>query len=424
MAIAAGAGVTAMAEPLLDRRAFWAGLCALLAAPAAASTYAAAPRLRRGVNLHHLLSWPETTGEGASLDYVWPPFRRAENAISDDELARLAAMGFDYLRVTVDPGIFLAAKEPRFKELTELTVAMARRLIGAGFSVILDLHPTEVNPAYGPKKVVDGVDGPVFLAYARIVEKLARAFDALPHDRFLFEMMNEPWLYTPRDMEQWQRMMTLLHAKARAAAPELPLVVTGAKWSDAKALMQLDLAPFRDSNVFYTFHYYDPHTWTHQGVESDAETRHLSGLRWPPERGNIDAVTKAAVVHAEEATASSGFTAAAREKRAARDVLTDYFRTGHDPARVVDDFAAVAQWAKSNRLSSDRIFLGEFGCVKTALGQTLPDRLPWFSAVREAAEANGFPWALWVYKGYGGMAVVSDEEVDWPLVDAIGLRHP
>jgi len=408
----------------IDRRAFCAGICSLPATVASASSGMAGPGLRRGVNVHNLLSWPESTGEGASFAYAWPPFRGPDHSISNAELARLTGLGFDYLRVTLDPGIFLATKGARFDELTEIAVATARRLISAGFSVIVDLHPTDANPAYGPRSVVDAVDGPIFRAYANVVEKLAGAFDKLPHDHVLFEMMNEPWLDTPAEMKRWQEMMPLLHAKARSAAPDLPLVVTGARWSDAKALMQLDITPFKRSNVFYTFHYYDPHTWTHQGVDSDAETRHLSGLRWPPDRGNVSAVTKSAAIHAEEATSSAGFSVAAREKRAAKDALAAYFRTGHTPERIAEDFAAVGQWAKDNGIASDRVFLGEFGCVGTALGQPLPDRIPWFAAVRAAAEANGFPWALWVYKGYGGMALVSGEQVDRPLADAIGLRNP
>ena len=52
------------------------------------------------------------------------------------------------------------------------------------------------------------------------------------------------------------------------------------------------------------------------------------------------------------------------------------------------------------------------------------DRARWIGDVREEAEAHGFIWAAWVYRGSGGFALVRDEasgELDPAVSTALGL---
>jgi endoglucanase len=384
-----------------------------------ASADLAFPSLRRGINLHHLLNWPDTRDGAGRTVYVWPPFETDNYKITDDELSRLKTMGFDFLRVTADPGIFIAADETRMRHLTRLAGQTAIRLISAGFNVIFDLHPVSVNPEFAPLKLVEGVETDSFKRYADVVEQLARELHDLPHDKFAFELMNEPWLADKAEIARWQPMMELLHKRARKGSPTLPLVLTGAMWGDARALMQLDLKPFEGSNVIYTFHYYDPHTFTHQGVDGD-EGAFLAGLQWPANHSNIAKVRDDAFARIDllkkpdaEARQLKGVTAT---------LLSDYELTAHDRHRVRSDFAAVARWASDHRIPAQRVFLGEFGCVvsasKTPLGE---DRVQWLRTIRDTAQEFGFGWSLWAYKGYGGMALFNEGKIDEGIARALDL---
>jgi endoglucanase len=157
--------------------------------------------------------------------------------------------------------------------------------------------------------------------------------------------------------------------------------------------------------VLYTFHYYDPHLYTHQGVDSD-DTRFVSGLTWPatPESAAIVMTRAAALVAGRHDLSPAGRN---RELAILRRRLDSVIADHYDPRQVRADFGEVAQWARSNGVPTNRILLGEFGCVISSLGLPLgPDRLDWFAAVRSAAEENGFGWAYWAYKGYGGMEFV------------------
>ncbi len=85
--------------------------------PASARASDLAPTLRRGINIHNALNWPQVEKGDGPTRYVWPPFREATNPVTDEEFRRLKAMGFDFIRVTVDPSIFIVTEGPRRDEL-------------------------------------------------------------------------------------------------------------------------------------------------------------------------------------------------------------------------------------------------------------------------------------------------------------------
>ncbi len=72
--------------------------------------------------------------------------------------------------------------------------------------------------------------------------------------------------------------------------------------------------------------------------------------------------------------------------------------------------------------------MGEFGAVlqPTATAEVRASRVAWLRAVRSAAEANGFPWAYWAYKGYGGMTLLTEAPaaaMDVDVLKALGLPN-
>ena len=54
-----------------------------------------------------------------------------------------------------------------------------------------------------------------------------------------------------------------------------------------------------------------------------------------------------------------------------------------------------------------------------------PERLRWFSDVREEAEARGFAWAAWVHSGSIGFSLVKRDgslELDPGIAQALGFE--
>ncbi len=153
----------------------------------------------------------------------------------------------------------------------------------------------------------------------------------------------------------------------------------------------------------------------------------MSKLPWPPSAGSLDAELAAARERArsDRALASSErVRAAERAERA----LREYFSENNGPTRIQADFEAVARWADTHGVPRGAILLGEFGVVRfhrQYRGALDEHRTLWLRTVREAAEASGFGWSVWTYRGDGGMALVDEEDVlafDQPSLRALGLN--
>jgi len=330
------------------------------------------------------------------------------------------ALGFDFVRLTVDPGIWIAEGVGRADQLERHYLDCVETLLASDLNVVFDLAAVDNHPDYAPLRLISPEDPQNFASYARMVARAARLLSGASSDRVALELFNEPPMVGDAGEARWAAMQRLLHNRARDAAPDLALILTAAHWGDGAALTRLDPSPYKDSNVLFTFHYYDPHLFTHQGTKTGAIS-YISGLDWPltAERANR------AQTDAEQAAAADGQASASLRDQIQRAFAGASARP-HDEATISRDFDAVAAWAHSNVVVSKRILLGEFGCVLSSRGRPTGEaRLRWLSAVRRAAEARGFGWAYWALKGYGGMELVDQQGAfHADLVAPLGLKAP
>ena len=113
--------------------------------------------------------------------------------------------------------------------------------------------------------------------YADFWRALARHWSALDPERVFFEILNEPEL---RDRYRWSGVQSKLADAIRQGAPRHTIIATGAHWSDDDDLVFLE--PLRDNNVIYTFHFYQPQIFTHQGATWSVNYWHyLKGVPYP-----------------------------------------------------------------------------------------------------------------------------------------------
>jgi endoglucanase len=410
-------------------RWLWLLLALLIAAaPAAAATRDEAP-FRRGASVHNMLNWATVTADG--VHYAWPPFQGAQRDVPDVLINHLYEAGFDFIRLTVDPGPFLQFKGRQRDELDRILVVAVRRFLAHGLAVIVDFHANEHVPAYAPIKLVQGIDDPLFRDYVAMIGRTARVLAGLGPPKVGIEPMNEPpYGYDPSTTRRWQAMLETLHRAIRSAARDLTIVLTGAHGGDRDGLIALDPAPFAGSKVLYSIHYYEPHDFTHQGVEtSEPAARHwrfLSGLPYPSNSIPREEAWRRIEDNILLADLSAG------ERRLAlsetkRKVLA-YLDAGYDRARVVRDFDAVGAWARRNGIAPQSILLGEFGVVRTYgsyRGADTASRVAWLGDVRTEAERRSFGWAIWDVKDSGGMAIVESDDsttLDHDTLRALGLK--
>lgn len=387
------------------------------------------PTFGRGINLARLHSLPQEDPSKPGA-FLWPPFQGALAEIGDDEIARLKAVGFDFVRLPVAPAPFLSAPEKRRKILLDALYHTVKRLQAAGFAVLIDVHPDHSDPNWSAEKILSAPEGRAFRGYSDFLRELARFSKSLPAGRVALGLMNEPQqachLSGPGD---WTRMQPLLYSAVREVAPVLPLVLTTGCFSSPEALPHLDMRLY-DDNTLVDVHYYRPYMFTHQGLPfASGGTRYIAGLDYPGPGAdkNLTLFRSMQFIQQREA---DGAAVASDALSQAKTVVDTYYddRPVVDRPYVEGHFAAIRSWVEEQKIDPRRLIVGEFGAARQPQG--MPDikgRTLWLKHVREAAEGNGFGWALWDYNagdGYSGFGLVFDNpsrRIDPAMIDALGL---
>ncbi|RWC49992.1 MAG: glycosyl hydrolase family 5 [Mesorhizobium sp.] len=399
---------------------------ALGSLPIAPTAHAAAPQFRRGVN-----AWPwfSLTREfpAPRTDYDWPPFQSQRPVPTPDDLGRLRRAGLDFIRLPVDPGPFLAADAAtRGKLLDMLDVAVSATL-DAGLGIIVNVQANGATHYWNPDRMVSSTAAPAFDLYRGLVAELAGRLERFRPSKVALEPVNEPSQTCASNV--WSQVQLSLLTAARALSATLPLVVTGGCGSMVSGLTALDpapLAPFEP--ILFTFHFYEPYLFSHQGAPWMREPvyRSLNNVPWPASAGSLEqtlASVRARMAQDTETAEDAKQAAYAETER----VLKVYFDAKPDRWFVDKYLAEVRAWADGHGLAPERIIMGEFGALRTDaryVAAPNPDRARYIADVRQSAEAFGFPWAFWDLFDGMGMMDDSTRALDPAMVEALGLVMP
>jgi hypothetical protein len=359
-------------------------LAATLPIPAAAAPPPARLlALARGLNVAHWFRFPPSWAEADVIGYL-----------RDADLARIKAAGFTFLRLPIDPA-FACLPDWRWhpNRLRQLE-AVIGRVMAAGLAVVVEPHPVS--------STIFDAD---LAARARVFtfwRDLAPAMARLSPELVFLELLSEP-IFRGREGE-WHAMQQALLAEVRARAPRHTVIVTGTEWSSINGLLQLP--KLADPNLVYTFHFYWPMQFTHQGTSyAGPAFGGLRGLPWPATPA--EACLAALPPQADEA---------------ATRLAQWYCRQGNDAARLVAEVGRARAWAEGHGVT---LLAGEFGA-----GCNPPDRatkVRFMRDVRLAMQANRVGWALWALdscQGIGADSKVRDFSLPADYLGALGRSLP
>ncbi|WP_375454519.1 glycoside hydrolase family 5 protein [uncultured Methylobacterium sp.] len=401
-----------------------------LALALAGRARAAAPpepiALRRGISLW---PWFSLTREfpAPRTEYDWPPFQADRPVPNAEDLRRLAGAGFDFVRLPIDPGPFAAATGVRREQLFGTLTEAVDLILASRLSLVLNLQANAATHHYNPERFYGSVAAPLFPAYRDVVVALARRFGARAPGRIALEPVNEP----PQacGAVAWNRVQAALLTAARAASPGITLVATGACGGLAAGLAALDPGAFAAlAPLVFTFHFYEPYLFSHQGapwMTDEPVYRALNGVPWPARAGRLDETLAAvrARMRADTQTAAADKAAAYAVTEAK---LTEYFAADPDRGYLDRNLADIRTWADLYGIPPRRILMGEFGALRSDaryVAAKAPDRARYIRDVREAAEAAGFPWAFWNL--FDGLGLMDDaHRIDPDIIAALGLTMP
>jgi endoglucanase len=342
-------------------------------------------RLRRGINIS---DWLAQVADPAG--YTKEHF---ETTITARDLDLIAGMGFDHVRLSVDPRPMFHARQAdqiTAEDLANLDAAV-RMILDRGMAVEIVIFP---DAEFKQRLATDDEFVEQFADFWRA---LARHYTALDPERVFFEVLNEP---EERDRYRWYGVETKLAAAIRAGAPENTIIATGAHFSDNDDLVFLE--PLHDPNVIYAFHFYESHIFTHQGATWSANWWHeLKGIPYPSTPENVQA-------------------AAAEVTDAVHRLAVLRYGLDHWNAQRIDaEIGQVEVWGDRYGVP---VICNEFGVYRKSAAPK--DRIAWLTDVHTALEKHGIGWAIWEYHGGFGVVTTENGEAvpDESTGKALGLK--
>jgi hypothetical protein len=334
-------------------------------------------RLARGVNLSNWLQHGRAT-------------EAARYAPDRDDFRRIRALGFGHVRLPVDPAALVNDRAlPDPKAIAQLRGAIEAAQ-AEGLLVVLTLQLPSRHKAGLQARDTDRA------ALAGLWRWLAGALADLPRGKLVFEPLNEPEF---DNAAASRALMAELAAAIRAAAPDHTVAVSGHKYASVAALEAL--RPLDDSNTVYTFHFYEPHNFTHQGANwGDPGWRALSNLPYPSSPERVAPLL-------------------GQVPQAARNRVRWHGEERWNRERITALITRAAAWGRAHGVP---VWCGEFGALKT---RSRPEhRAAWLRDVREQLEHEGIGWTHWDYAGdFGIVRGLRGARVeDKVTLDALGLK--
>lgn len=377
-------------------------------------------RFARGFNIADYLAYPSHREA--------PYFRGPGARVTDAELRRVASLGFTFIRLPVEPGPFLDLPKGEVSRQERRLTSFVGRANAAGLAVLVTGFPRYETARWSTDTILRGADRTAFRRYGDFLTRLSRLLGGAKPGSAALELMNEPQEECSRTGDlAWSVLQKRLYSQVRAAAPKLTIVLTGGCWSGVDGLAGLDMAGY-DANTLVDVHFYEPFSFTHQGADwSLPALKYLGGLSFPARETDMSAAREAIARLAVDKHPASR-----REQRTgyalAMHTLRAYLREDADQDTISGRFDQIVEWAGRNGLDKSRIVIGEIGALRPSVESGAPDdgaRTRWFGAVRKAAEARGFGWALWGWEPESVFAVFTKGvlgPVDPAMARALGLR--
>jgi len=315
-----------------------------------------------------------------------------ENWTTASDMALINSAGFDHVRLSVNPQPMMdaARRHNGGAEYFGYLDAAVKMILDAGLAVEIDMHPDSDFKARLAKED-DFVE-----RFADFWSTVARHYASWDPDRVFFEILNEPEM---RDAYRWYGVEAKLAAAIRRGSPAHTIIAAGARWDDDDDLVFLE--PLPDSNVIYVFHFYEPHTFTHQGAGWGAYYWHwLKGLHYPSSPDNAGQVA-GAVPEAHD-----------------RLQVIRYGQDHWDASRIEAEINQAADWARQRGVP---LICNEFGVYRAFVDPQ--DRARWITDVRTSLERHNIGWAMWDYDGNFGVVTKKDGKaaLDETTVRALGL---
>ena len=312
---------------------------------------------------------------------------------TDQDFANFKQLGLDHVRLPVNLHAMTNGYpdfeiDSLFFNFLDQVVAIAEQ---NKLYLIVDNHT--FDPAVN-------TDPSIEFALIKIWAQIAKHYSN-SSEYLLYEILNEPHGISD---EIWNEIQRKIVNIIRLFDTKHTIIVGPAGWNSYYNLQYMP--QYEDTNLIYTFHFYDPFLFTHQGASwTDPSMVSLTGVPFPFNSGAMpQCPPDLKGTWIESSLNNYSFDGTIQRVQELIDIAVDFSLERNVP-----------------------VHCGEFGVLM--YNSAAADRSFWHQTVSSYFEQNSIPWTLWEYgEGFGvfkpGSNGLFEHDLNTSLLSALGLNVP
>ncbi|MBN8835805.1 MAG: cellulase family glycosylhydrolase [Sphingobacteriia bacterium] len=199
-----------------------------------------------------------------------------------------------------------------------------------------------------------------------IWKQVQRRFTGEGYETLFFELYNEPTI----NAGLWKSMAETLIRYLRYEDKDRVYIVGGTNYNNIEELRTL--GRINDNRTLYTFHFYEPFIFTHQGAEWEADKTYITGIPYPYKQSTMPPLPK---------------------KARGTDVEENFnkYKTEGTQEYLSNKITSALHWCNLNNMILICTETGVIGNVRNA------DRERYLKDVTNILNSNGIAAMLWDY---------------------------
>jgi endoglucanase len=310
-----------------------------------------------------------------------------------EDFVQLKSLGVDVVRLPINLH-FMTSGAPNYT-LDPLFIFFLDQVVDwveeLDMNLILDNHTFDVTQSTSTD--IDQVLIPVWTQIATHFKNRT--------NKIFYEVLNEPHGITD---VRWNQIQQSVVTAIRTVDQSHTIVIGPAGWNSYNNLAAMPV--YSDTNLIYTFHFYDPFLFTHQGASwTDPSMGPLSGVPFPYDASRMPSCPTTLKGTWIESS------------------LNNYRNEG--TVQKVHSWLDIAINFRNSR--NVPIYCGEFGVFIPNSPEN--DRVVWYDSVRSYLEQNKVAWTIWDYRGGFGVYEKNSNELfqydlNIPMLNALGFNVP
>lgn len=302
--------------------------------------------------------------ENRRMDLTVGDFEHFNSYITENDVKYIASLGLDHIRLGFDQIVVEESPYVYRESIMQLIEEFVCNCRKYKLNVVLNLHKAVGNycDIAESKSLLD--DSELQKRFIAMWEYFEKYFKDFPE--VAFELLNE---VRDTDSSKWNELAEKTLKSIRSINPERKVIIGSTLCNNVNTLKDLKL--YDDKNVIYTFHTYEPFSFTHQqGVLMDGPMYYNRKMPYP---GDIERYRDYEKVVGNNEKSYEGF-----------DAMDKNF--------IHKNLQSAVDFMKNN---PDKIlWCGEFGTIRHC---KLEWRENWMHDVIEFFIDNNIPYCVWNY---------------------------